>query len=111
MASNDRRLEFQLILENLVNEGLPTPTRKVYFEPPNNLSVTYPCVIYTLNRYQTVYADNQLYHSKKCYTVTYVDRNPDASFPDLYLKSQPLTHFDREFTSDNLHHWVFTTYY
>lgn len=100
------RLAFQLKLESYVPSGT-----KVYFQAPSNTSIGYPCIIYALSRINTKYADNILYRSKKAYTVTYIDKNPDAEFPDIYLKSQPYTHFDRKFTSDNLHHWVFTTYY
>lgn len=101
----DRR-EFQLRLEELMGgKG------KVYYQPPSNSKITYPCVFYSLYRIDTRYADNIVYRHKKAYTVTYVDTNPDAAFPDRYLLEQPMTHFDRKFTSDNLHHWVFTTYY
>lgn len=103
---SSRRLDFQVRLESLVPEGA-----KVYFQPPATVKMTYPCVIYSLQRVYAYHADNIMYNYTKAYTVTYVDRNPDATFPDTYLKSQPMTHFDREFTSDNLHHWVFTTYY
>lgn len=106
MAATTRRREFQLILEGLVGEG-----KKVYFQPPGNVKLSYPCIIYGLYRYDTRHADNILYRSKASYTVTYIDTNPDATFPEMYLKTQPLTHFDREYTADNLHHWVFTTYY
>ena len=100
------RANFQLRLESLVPQGA-----KVYFQPPAGLKMTYPCVIYHLARIDTYHADNLMYRHMKGYTVTYVDRNPDASFPDTYLASQPMTHFDRMFVSDNLNHWVFTTYY
>ena len=106
MAEMSRRRAFQLVLEGLVGEG-----KKVYFQPPATVKLSYPCIIYHQYRYDTDFADNKLYLSRTAYTVTYVDSNPDATFPDTYLKTQPLTHFERSYTSDNLHHWVFTTYY
>lgn len=100
------RLEFQLRLETLAGSGI-----KVYFQPPANNKISYPCVIYSLSRMEVDHADNQAYFVRKAYEVKYVDKNPDATFPDMYIKSQPMTRFDREFCADNLHHWVFTTYY
>ena len=108
MAPNpplSRRRQFQLVLESMLTGG------KVYFQPPGNVKLSYPCIIYHTYRYDTSHADNILYRAQRAYTVMYIDTNPDATFPETYLKTQPMTHFDREYTADNLHHWVFTTYY
>ena len=108
MAPNpplSRRRQFQLVLESMLTGG------KVYFQPPGNVKLSYPCIIYHTYRYDTEHADNILYRAQRAYTVTYVDTNPDATFPETYLKTQPMTHLDRSYTADNLYHWVFTTYY
>lgn len=108
MAPNpplSRRRQFQLVLESMLTGG------KVYFQPPGNVKLSYPCIIYHTYRYDTEHADNILYRAQRAYTVTYIDTKPDATFPETYLKTQPMTHFDRCYTADNLIHWVFTTYY
>lgn len=85
-------------------------TPNVYFQPPASKQLKYPCIVYKLSDFYTVHADNTLYGRKPKYEVTAIDRDPDSPLP-YQLIEYPLCSFDRHYTADNLHHWVFGIYY
>jgi len=82
--------------------------KHVYFQPPTLM--LYPCILYAQYSGKTQFADNDPYNHRKRYTVTAIDKNPDSLIPDELAKLSTCV-FDRHFTSDNLHHWVFNLYY
>ena len=96
------RLELQTVLEGLVPN--------VYFQPPANLVLKYPCVVYQRDYSNTMHADNVPYHRTKRYMVTVIDRNPDSVYPDK-IASLPMCLFDRFYISDNLNHDSFVLYF
>lgn len=86
-------------------------TRYVYFQPPANIKITYPCIVYSRPGIYIRTADDCLYNSINRYELTYIDSNPDSDMPDLILRHFPMCKLDRSFTSDNLNHTTFTLYY
>ena len=82
----------------------------VYFQPPENLKMEYPCIIYRRNRVETSFADNHPYSTTKRYQVMVIDRNPDSPIPEK-VAELPMCTMDRHFVSDNLHHDVFNCYF
>jgi hypothetical protein len=99
-----KRLELQDILEDLADPYM------VYYQPPSSFNLTYPCIIYDLDKIVTDYADSIKYKNKKRYSVTVIDTNPDSEIPNKILELA-YCGFDRKFKSDNLNHFVFTLYY
>lgn len=98
------RLELQEILETILG------SQNVYFDPPENYKIQYPCIVYERSSSNTIFADNLPYRYKKRYTVTIIDKDPDSEIPDKICEL-PMTLFDRHFCSDNLHHFVLTMYF
>lgn len=96
------RLELQSLLEGL--------TERVYFQPPTNISLVYPCIIYEIEADRTKRANNGLYLRTKRYQIMVIDRNPDSELPDKVIEL-PLCKFDRFYTADNLNHSVFTLFF
>jgi hypothetical protein len=96
------RLALQTLLESI--------TEHVYFQPPADIKMQYPCIIYTRDDSQQQYAGNRPYMRTKRYQVTVVDRNPDSELPDV-VEDLPYCSFDRHFAADNLHHYVFTLFF
>ena len=82
----------------------------VYFQPPSNVQMKYPCIVYERDGVDTRHADNSDYTRKWEYSVTYIDRNPDSPMVET-LADLPLCGFDRSFPSDDLYHNVFTLYF
>lgn len=99
-----QRLELQTLLEGIMG------TNKVYFQPPANVQMEYPCVIYKRDAAQTRFAGNNPYRYTKRYQVTVVDQDPDSEIPD---KVAALTGaiFDRHYAVKNLNHDVFTLFF
>ncbi len=99
-----QRLDLQDILEVQLGSS------NVYFQPPANVQMQYPCIIYKKDQARTEFAGNSPYRFTKRYQVTVVDRNPDSEIPDK-IALLPMCTFDRHFVADNLNHDVFTLYF
>lgn len=99
-----RRLELQVLLTALVGSD------KVYYQPPANVQMVYPCIVYDRDASDTKFAGNLPYLRTKRYQVTVIDRNPDSEIPDK-VELLPLCHYERSFVSENLHHDVFSLYF
>lgn len=99
-----KRLELHEILVSVLG------SRNVYFQPPANVTMKYPCIVYERDRRVTVFANNLQYRNTKRYQVTIIDQNPDSQIPDDTARL-PLCSFERHFAADNLNHDVFNLYY
>lgn len=99
----EQRLKLQSILETM-------GAKKVYFQPPENIQMEYPAIIYSRDDDWTSYASNGPYAYKKRYQVTVVDKKPDSPIPDK-VRQLPLCSFSRHFVVDNLNQDVFNLYY
>lgn len=104
MAPDLKRLELHQTLVSTLG------TTNVYFQPPANLTMQYPCIVYAHDNAKTEFAGNHPYSRAKRYQVTVIDRNPDTVIPDD-IAQLPLSNLNRVFTADNLHHYVFNLYY
>lgn len=85
-------------------------TDHVYFQPPTNVQLEYPCIIYRREYANTLFADNGPYRHTKRYQVTVIDRDPDSAIPDKVAKL-PMCTFNRFFTADNLNHDVYHLFF
>lgn len=83
--------------------------KKVYFQPPKESLLKYPCILYELNDFITMNSDNDRYLTIPTYTVTLIDYNPESIIQKYIMDLHGDCHvsFDRFFTSDNLNHWVY----
>ena len=82
----------------------------LYFQPPPTVRMKYPAIVYALAQLPVWRADNVVYHSRKRYTVTAIDKDPDSRLPEV-LAEFPMCTMNRSFTADNLNHWVFDLYF
>jgi hypothetical protein len=96
------RLQLQSLLEEI--------TEHVYFQPPVNIQMQYPCIRYVRDDSKLEHAGNKLYKHTKRYQVTVIDRNPDSELPDQVIEL-PFCSFDRYFAAENLNHYVFTLFF
>lgn len=97
-----RQQELQAYLETLAEH--------VYFQPPNNLTMQYPCIVYSRDRARTLHANNKVYRHVKGYQVTVIAKDPDSPLPDK-VAGLPLCSFDRHYTADNLNHDVYILFF
>ncbi len=94
------RTDLQTLLETLLGSA------NVYFQPPPNFTMSYPCIVFERSNIRTKHADNFPYLHRKQYTLTVIDANPDSAIPDKVSKLQACI-FDRHFVTDNLNQDVF----
>jgi hypothetical protein len=98
------RAELDAILAELVGE------EHLYYQPPENVRLDYPCIIYQLADRNPAYADDLPYNINKSYQVTYISKDPDDPIPDE-LSKLPMSKFNRRYVSDKLYHDVYTIFY
>ena len=100
----NRRLELQDKFEELLG------SRQVYYQPPESVKLSYPCIIYKRSSIMNNNANNQVYRQDTAYEVTVIDKRPDSEI--VYKLSRfPKTYHNRHYTYDNLNHDIFTIYY
>lgn len=83
---------------------------RVYYQPPSNVSLVYPCIVYSLDRIHTEFGNNMHYYNSHQYTVTYITKKADDLFYEK-LAAVPQLTMEQKFISDNLYHYVFKTNY
>jgi hypothetical protein len=100
----DKRLQLQSRLEAILG------SEHVYFQPPANVQMRYPAIVYARDYASTQFAENSPYRLTTRYMVTIIDRNPDSLIPDK-VASLPMCLFSRHYASENLNHDVFSLYF
>lgn len=98
------RAELQLILEGILGSA------EVHFQPPSNIEMTYPAIVYSRQYGQTTHADNTPYQRNKHYQATVIDRNPDSPVAEA-VEDLPYVSFERGFKANNLNHSIFNIYF
>lgn len=99
-----QRQQLQALFETILGTDL------VYFQPPENTKIQYPCIVYARDNADTIFADNSPYRNLTRYLVTIIDRDPDSAIP-AKVAALPLTTFGRFYIADNLNHDVYQMYY
>lgn len=86
-------------------------SEEVYFQPPANICMSYPAIVYRRSVNRTTWGDNRIYRNGNHYLLTVIDTNPDS---DIF--ERVLTHFEyirpeRTYIADGLYHHVLDLYY
>lgn len=102
---NDR-ITFRDRLQDIVGEDV-----KLYFQPPESVKLTFPCIVYEISDVEIQKADNYPYIAHKQYTVTVIDKNPDSDIYINILNGFEYASFNRAFKSDNLNHFTLSIYW
>lgn len=93
-------------LQNL----LLTFVDNVYFQPPANTKLKYPCIIYKRDDIVIHHADNNPYKNKKRYQITIIDTDPDSTIHEK-VAALPSCTYDRNFATENLNHDVLNLFF
>lgn len=99
------RLQIQDRLEDILGVG-----GHVYYQPPTNVRISYPAIIFRLENIDQRFADDYMYNKDRAYLVTLVHPDPDNDVIERLLWAFPKIRFDRAYDSDNLHHYVYVLY-
>lgn len=84
--------------------------RHVYYQPPDNLTMEYPAIRYSLSDIDSKYANNKMYVGMKCYDIVVIDKDEDNPVIEKLLEL-PYASFNRHYVSDNLNHDIIKLYY
>ena len=84
-------------------------SKNVYFQPPESVKLSYPCIVYEEVKGESIRANDRLYLYRKAYSIVFIDTNPDSIIPDK-IRQFPLCDSGRPYKADNLNHWPFTIY-
>lgn len=98
------RVELQTLLEEVLG------SRNVYFQPPSNVHMNYPAIVYSRSRITNNHANDGVYKQMFSYEITVIDANPDSDIV-LSISQLPMCRHDRHFKTDNLNHDVFTIHF
>lgn len=98
------RLDLQNLLAAL-QHGL-----NVYFQPPPNVMMMYPAIVYNRDLNNVEYADDLAYSTKTRYQITVIDPDPDSLIPDK-VAALPYTRMVRHFTTEGLNHDIYNLYF
>jgi hypothetical protein len=93
-----------------LHQILETIAPKVYFQPPTNVRLEYPCIVYHRDFADTKFADDEPYNHTKRYMIIVIDRDPDSEIPDK-VAALPMSLFNRFYTADDLNHDVYNVYF
>lgn len=100
----EKRLRLQTLLEEILG------SRNVYFQPPSENRLKYPCIVYELDRVDMNYAENTPYAHFVRFSITYISKQPNTIIPEKLL-DLPMSAFSRFFTTDSLNHYVVNLYF
>lgn len=97
----DNRLEFHNKLCDLLG------SKNCYFQPPSDILLKYPCIVYHEKDIIPIRADDMIYLSYYMFNVTWITKTANIDIPLKVMKAFPLTKLDQIFASENLMHYVF----
>lgn len=103
----DKRLELDALLRKVMKDV--SGVENVYFQPPENLLLKYPAIVYSRSDIRNRPADDMVYSQFTFYDLSVIDKNPDSLL--VYaVASLPRCKFGRHYKSDNLNHDTFTIF-
>lgn len=98
-----------LDLQNKLKEILGSDN--VYFQPPSDYHMQYPCFVFTRGSANHNYANNRTYKFVPRYSLTYIGYDPDPDIIKQVVESFEMVKYNDHYVSDNLQHDVFSLYW
>lgn len=88
-------------------------SNNVYFQPPSNTMMKFPCFVYNRSNPYKLQADDNAYLLVGHYSVTYIDPDVERCMTMMTKILDSFEHIsvERNFTSDNLYHDVYNLYF
>ena len=112
MADEETRVPIDPRREQLHAELISVlGSSNVYFQPSGTTRMSYPCIKYSRDRGQHIYAGNKTYTYRQAYQLIYIDQNPDNDVVEKLIEHFPMINYNRSYIADNLNHDVLILYY
>lgn len=83
----------------------------VYFQPPSNIQMSYPCIVYNKAGKYNLMGNDELYFSMQEYRLMLIERDPDSTVADEIVKHFRNCRIDQYYTVNNLNHTTLELYY
>ena len=99
------RIELHALIQQTVGEDV-----RVYFQPPSDIKMSFPCIVYERARTDTHFANDNPYLGTKRYTLTSINRDPDSEIPEL-IATLPMCTHSSYFVTNYLNHDVFDIFF
>lgn len=79
----------------------------VYYQPPADISISYPCIVYHFDDDTVLHANDKPYWKYYSFSVTLITKNPVPTEIMDKLSALKYSSFERHYTADNLHHFSY----
>lgn len=99
------RLELQSELEEILGSS------EVYYQPPSNKTLKYPCIIYDLSNTDVIPADNRKYIKTNRYHVKHLYKSLTNELKDTILDRFMMISHDNRMKVDGIYNDDFTLYF
>lgn len=103
-----RREPLQTLLEEIHTAA--NGNDNVYFQPPENFKMEYPCIRYSRDNAYRASADNHGYIYSPRYQLILISRDPDNPVVEKIARL-PLANALRSYEANGLHHDIFQLYF
>lgn len=110
----DRRIKLQNELEQEFGDfvaEMPDGSPAIFFQPPENIKLRYPCIIYELSAMNNLNANDKRYIGWKEYDFVIIDTDPDSKISEKMLDHFSKCRYIRRYMADNLVHDVVGLFY
>lgn len=101
-----KSLQKRLKLHNKILEHV----KNAYYQPPENIKLTYPCVVYNKTTVRRFDANNRPYLQFIGYQLTVIEREPDSDIANSLTENLEYCSYQTFFSKDNLNHTVLMCY-
>jgi hypothetical protein len=83
----------------------------VYFQPPSNIQMTYPCIVYNKTGKNRHFGNDVIYLSQQGYQLMVIESNPDSDVADKLENHFQHCAINQYYTVDGLSHTTLSLYY
>ena len=98
------RLELQTLLETILG------SENVYYQPPENVRMKFPAIVYSKERLDNSFSNNNVYKVDHAYKIIVISDDPDFDVVQK-VNMLPTCRFLTEYVADNLYHDSFILYF
>jgi len=86
-------------------------SNNVYYQPPANLKMKYPAIVYSLDGLDVKRFDNTRLINKNCFSVTHIYRNESENLVETMLMNFEYISFDNRSIVDGIYNDHYTIYW
>ena len=85
--------------------------KNIYYQPPSNLTMVYPCIVYSKTGKIRQFSNNEIYTSEQGYQLTLIEKKPDSAMADELESYFQYCTTQQYYVSDSLYHTTLNLYY